>query len=83
MIARFKLAATALDIKRMEVGPSGGEVEFNPNPEINIDGLMRYVAANPNEVRFAGPEKINIRRDMPLDQDRFDLVQEVFKLIAD
>ena len=49
-IAAQKLAAFNLDIKSIEVGPRGGQIEFLPQPNINIDRLMRAVAANPQGV---------------------------------
>jgi transcription-repair coupling factor (superfamily II helicase) len=80
-IAGLKLAATHCDIRRMEVGPSGGEVEFNSEPTINIDALMQHVAKHPREYRFAGTEKIHIQRDMPEAEDRFALAREFLELI--
>jgi transcription-repair coupling factor (superfamily II helicase) len=81
-IAELKLTAAQHDIKLLEVGPRGGVVKFVENPDINIDQLMRAVAANPREVKFTGAESIHVSRDMPEAADRFALIEDVFKIVG-
>ncbi len=81
-IAELKLKAAQRDIKSIEVGPSGGVVRFVENPQINIDNMMRTIASRPNEYRFTGTESIQISRDMPESQDRFNLVDDVITLVT-
>ncbi|GAA6138566.1 transcription-repair coupling factor [Arenicella sp. 4NH20-0111] len=81
-IAELKLKAAQRDIKSIEVGPSGGVVKFVENPQINIDNMMRTIASRPNEYRFTGTESIQISRDMPESQDRFNLVDDVITLVT-
>lgn len=82
LIAQLKLAAARCDIKSIEVGPRGGQVEFISEPNINIDSLMRTVASNPKEYRFSGTEKIQIQRDLVEPTERFNLVNELLDIIA-
>lgn len=81
-IAELKLKAAQRDIKSIEVGPSGGVVKFVENPQINIDNMMRTIASRPKEYRFTGTESIQISRDMPEAQDRFNLVDDVITLVT-
>ncbi len=81
-IAELKLLATLLDIKSLSVGPKGGLIKFNENPQINIDRLMRTVAQNPNEYRFNGAESVQITREMQSTDERFLMVNELFSLIS-
>lgn len=81
-IAELKMRAAAHDIKTLEVGPSGGVVKFVENPNINIEQLMRAVANSPNEYRFTGPESIQVSREMPDSDTRFELVEDVFGLVG-
>lgn len=80
--AALKIQTSQNDLKSVEVGPRGGAIEFHPSPEINIDRLMRAVAAKPNEFRFSGPEKIHVQRDMATAEERFAMVEEILELIS-
>jgi transcription-repair coupling factor (superfamily II helicase) len=82
-IAELKLQAKHHDVREIEVGPKGGQIKFIENPEINIDNLMRTIATNPLEYRFNGANSIQITRDMLDAAERFALLHEVFKIIAD
>ena len=80
-IAQLKLVAAQRDILSVDVGPSGGNIKFVKNPQINIDRLMRAIAGNPNEYRFSGAEAIQISREMPEAEQRFEMINYVFELI--
>ena len=81
-IAELKLQAAQNDIKSLEVGPSGGVVKFVENPDINIDQLMRAVASNPKEYRFVGTESVQVSRQMPDAEQRFELIEDIFNLVS-
>lgn len=81
-IAELKLRSVKHDIKELEIGPRGSRVIFIKNPDINIDKLMREIANNPLEYRFTGAESIQVIREMPNPEDRFQLANEVISLIT-
>lgn len=82
-IAELKLLAAMHDIKTIEVGPSGGVITFLPEPQINIDGLMRAIAGNPREFRFSGSDTIQISRPMPEPEQRVNMVEHIFEIVRD
>ena len=82
LIAELKLRCAQVDIKSLEIGPRGGHVVFFENPNINLDQLMREIANNPLEFRFTGAESMQIMRDMPIDSDRTNLVEEILGLVS-
>ena len=81
-IAEIKIAAAYLDITSLDVGPKGGIVKFQPNPQINIDRLMRMIANSAGEYRFTGTESIQINRIMPNAEERIGMINELFMVIA-
>ena len=81
-VAELAILASQYDIKSIDVGPAGGSLKFLENPRINLDNLMRTVAAKPNEYRFSGAESIQISRAAPDAQQRFDLVEDTLELLA-
>lgn len=80
-IAEMKLKATRHDIKSIEVGPTGGVIKFNENPNINIDRLMHTIASNPQEYRFSGTETIQVSRPMPEAEQRVKMIDDVMELL--
>ena len=80
-IAELKLLASQRDVKSIDVGPSGGVLKFMPNPDINIDKLMRAIATNPREYRFSGAESVQVNREMPEPEQRFEMINYVLELI--
>jgi len=80
-IAELKLIASQRDVQSIDVGPAGGVIKFVPNPDINIEKLMRAIATNPSEYRFAGTESLQVSRDMPEPEHRFDMINYVLELI--
>lgn len=81
-IAELKLRAAKSDVKVLEVGPSGGVIKFVENPDINIDQLMRAIASRPKEFRFTGAESVQVSRDMPEAEQRFEMVEDVLQLVS-
>jgi len=43
---------------------------------------MRAIATNPKEYRFSGAEAVQITRDMPEAEQRFEMINYVFELIS-
>lgn len=80
-IAQLKLTAALRDIKSIEVGPTGGVIKFVPNPDINIDKLMRAIASNTREYSFAGADTVQVKREMPEAEHRFDMINYIMELI--
>ena len=74
-IATLKLKAARCDVASIEVGPSGGVVKFVSDPDINVEQLMRTIAANPDAYRFNGPESVRLLTPSSEPEQRIKLVQ--------
>ena len=81
-IAQLKLKSARHDIKSVEAGPTGGVIKFQTNPNINVDGLMRAIAAQPQEYKFSGTETIQVSRSMPDSEHRIKMIEDVIELIS-
>jgi len=80
-IAQLKLKCTGHDIHSVEAGPTGGVLKFHKNPNINVDGLMRAIAAQPQEYKFSGTETLQVSRSMPDAEHRIQMIEDVIELI--
>ena len=81
-VAELKLLVKKLDIKSIEAGPKGGKIVFAENPDINLDALMHAIANNPQQFSLKDSQTLQIKRDLPEAEQRFELVKEIAKLLS-
>ena len=43
---------------------------------------MRAIASRPKEFRFTGAESIQVSRDMPEAEQRFEMIEDVLQLVS-
>jgi transcription-repair coupling factor (superfamily II helicase) len=78
-IARLKLAARALGIRRLDLGPQGGYVVFEEKNNIDPAAVIRMLQKAPREYRLDGPLKLRISRPMEKEDVRFDFATDLLK----
>jgi len=66
-IAELKLVARDLGLRKVDIGPGGGSVTFDPDTRVDPMTLMRYVQQNSRTHRLEGGTKL--RFTLPLEQD--------------
>jgi transcription-repair coupling factor (superfamily II helicase) len=60
----LQLAATALGIKKLELGPNGGRVTFRPRPNVEPTNI-KMIQAQPRVYALDGQDKLRFK--MPLE----------------
>jgi hypothetical protein len=78
-IARLKLAARTLGIRRLDLGPQGGYVVFEEKNSIDPAAVIRLLQKAPREYRLDGPLKLRISRPMEKEEMRFDFATDLLK----
>ncbi len=78
-IAVLKLKLSTMNIKKVEVGPAGGKFEIDENPNINIARLMELMNTYPQDYLMKDSNTFVIKREMPENQQRFQLIEHVIK----
>jgi transcription-repair coupling factor (superfamily II helicase) len=76
-IAKLKLAARSLGVRRLDLGPQGGSVLFEERTAVDPASLVRLIQKSAREYRLDGPQKLRISRPMPTDQARFEYAGEL------
>jgi transcription-repair coupling factor (superfamily II helicase) len=76
-IAKLKLAARALGVRRLDLGPQGGSVTFEEQTPVDPATLVRLVQRSPREYRLEGPQKLRVVRALPTDEARFEFAGEL------
>src|SRR5690554_3466487 len=64
-VADLKLQATALGIRKLDLGPEGGRVQFVEKPKVDPMAVIRLIQGQPKHYRMDGPDKLRISLDLP------------------
>jgi transcription-repair coupling factor (superfamily II helicase) len=78
-IARLKLIARSLGIRRLDLGPQGGSVVFEERNRIDPAAVIRMLQKAPREYRLEGPLKLRISRPLEKEEARFEFASELLK----
>jgi transcription-repair coupling factor (superfamily II helicase) len=76
-IAKLKLAARRLGVRRLDLGPQGGSVLFEEHTTVDPATLVRLIQKSAREYRLDGPSRLRISRQMQNDQARFEYAGEL------
>ncbi|NLG58618.1 MAG: transcription-repair coupling factor [Gammaproteobacteria bacterium] len=68
--AELKLEATALGIRKLDLGPEGGRVQFIEKPRVDPMAVIRLIQGQPRHYRMDGPDKVRITLELPEPADR-------------
>jgi len=64
-VTQLKLAATALGIRKLELGANGGRVIFRPQPNVEPLTIIKMIQAQPRVYVLDGQDKLRLK--MPLE----------------
>ena len=81
-IAKLKLTARAIGIRRLDLGPQGGSVTFEERNAIEPATVVRLMQQAPREYRLEGPLRLRVTRAMPTEETRFDYGASLMKRLA-
>ena len=71
----IKLGATALGIKRLELGDKGGRVLFKPQPNLDPLRVIKLIQAQPKVYALDGQDKLRIRVELATPAERLGVAQ--------
>ncbi len=81
-IARLKLTARAIGVRRLDLGPQGGTVVFEEHSSIDPATVVSLVQRGAREYRLEGPLKLRVTHDLPTDNARFEFAAELLKRLG-
>jgi transcription-repair coupling factor (superfamily II helicase) len=74
-VARLKLAARALGIRRLDLGPQGGYSLFEEANQVDPKAVIRLVQHPDRDYRLEGPLKLRISVETESDSERFEFAE--------
>ena len=76
-VARLKLQATPLGVRKIEAGATGGRIVFHPEPDVDPGSVVRLVQSAPGRFRLDGTERLRFGGDFPDVASRVEAVRRV------
>src|SRR6185312_6643413 len=81
-IAKLKLTARAIGIRRLDIGPQGGSVTFEERNAVEPAAVVRLMQQAPREYRLEGPLRLRVSRAIPTEEARFEFGASLMKRLA-
>ena len=76
-LARLKLQATPLGVRKIEAGAAGGRIVFHPEPDVDPGSVIRLVQSEPGRFRLDGAERLRFAGELPDAASRVEAVRRL------
>ncbi len=64
-VAELKLDATRLGIRKLDLGPNSGRVQFEAKPNVDPMTVIQLIQQQSQHYRMDGPDKLRIKLELP------------------
>ncbi|RPE81173.1 transcription-repair coupling factor [Vulcaniibacterium tengchongense] len=64
-VAELKLQATALGIRKLDLGDAGGRVHFVDKPHVDPLAIIQLIQSQPKRYQMDGPDKLRLKLELP------------------
>ncbi|MEX2320811.1 MAG: hypothetical protein WD668_05615, partial [Saccharospirillum sp.] len=69
-------------VQRIDIGLSGGTIEFSKNTSIDPFTLVQLIQSQPHRFKLKNGTMLHIVTDSPTPTSRFDTVEEIITLVS-
>jgi len=81
-VTELKLAAQPLGIRKIEAGPQGGRLIFQPEPAVDPLQIIQLIQSRPQEFRLDGGERLKFYADLPTPAARIGYVDHLLDRLS-
>jgi transcription-repair coupling factor (superfamily II helicase) len=81
-VTRLKLAASALGLRRLDVGPQGGLVEFAADHRVDPANVLKMVQREAKTYRLDGPNRLRHSLKAELPEARFKVASQLLAALG-
>ena len=81
-VAEMKLQATAMGIRKIDLGENGGRIVFEATPRIDPMALIQLIQKQPKLYAMDGPDKLRIKLPLPEAADRLNAARGLMAQLA-
>jgi transcription-repair coupling factor (superfamily II helicase) len=76
-VARLRLQARALGVRRLDLGAHGGYVQFEAQNRVDAGAVIRLVQRRSRDYRLDGPLKLRVAADLDEEAQRFEFADKL------
>jgi len=80
-VAELKLDATDLGIRKLELGPTGGRVQFDAKPKVDPMTVIQLIQKQPQHYAMDGPDKLRLKLPLPDAQARIQAARALLTVL--
>jgi transcription-repair coupling factor (superfamily II helicase) len=81
-VAAIKLGATAIGMRKLELGEKGGRVLFKPQPNLDPLSVIKLIQTQPKVYSLDGQDKLRIRLELPGAAERLGAAQVLLRALS-
>jgi len=78
-IAELKAVARELGLRKLDIGPGGGSLTFDPDTRVEPATLIRFVQQNARTHRLEGGTKLRFTLKLEKDEQRFETAKQLLE----
>ena len=78
-VTQMKLRADKLGIRRIDIGATGGKIEFKQDTGIDPDSIIELIQTEPHLYRLSGSHQLQISESMEKQQTRFNKLERLLE----
>jgi len=82
-VAAIKLGATAIGMKKLELGEKGGRILFKAEPNIEPLNVIKLIQSQPKVYALDGQDKLKIRMELPGAAERLGAAQALLRALSE
>ncbi|TWI07353.1 transcription-repair coupling factor [Aerolutibacter ruishenii] len=77
-VAELKLQATDLGIRKLDIGATGGRLQFVEKPNVDPMAIIRMIQGQPKLYQMEGPDKLKVKLELPDATSRINAARGLF-----
>ena len=81
-ITALKLKATALGIRKLDLGAEGGRIVFSDKPAVHAETIIGMVQSQPETWRMDGADTLRVRQELPHAAQRLEFAAQLLQRLA-
>ncbi|HET7161357.1 MAG TPA: transcription-repair coupling factor [Rhodanobacteraceae bacterium] len=81
-IASLKLRASALGIRKLDLGAASGRITFHATPDVDPATIIRLIQRQPRTYKLDGPDKLRIAMELPEPGERLRAAGELLETLS-
>jgi transcription-repair coupling factor (superfamily II helicase) len=81
-IKKLKQKASALGIRKIDLGEKGGRIYFREHSNIDPKRILELIESNPKDYKFDGQDKLRINKKLTKKESRIEFLEYFFDEIV-